>query len=110
MIDSDKRCGRGSLLIKISDCGWHVISSSPVPLKTHRVWANDRRLNGRRFLIPSLDSRFRMVFLDTTGCLKGGKCRSTDSREVVGEDVATLMIYRSSCEFVFLRHPDSPRW
>ncbi|GFS61890.1 uncharacterized protein TNCV_2592081 [Trichonephila clavipes] len=29
--------GRGSLVVKVSDRGWHVTSSSPVPLKTHRV-------------------------------------------------------------------------
>ncbi|GFV99391.1 uncharacterized protein TNCV_1513621 [Trichonephila clavipes] len=28
---------RGSQVVKISDRGWHVTSSSPVPLKTHRV-------------------------------------------------------------------------
>ncbi|GFW37819.1 hypothetical protein TNCV_4630241 [Trichonephila clavipes] len=28
---------RGSLVIKVSDRGWHVTSSSPVPLKTRRV-------------------------------------------------------------------------
>ncbi|GFS71715.1 hypothetical protein TNCV_2995091 [Trichonephila clavipes] len=30
-------CGRGSLAVKVSDHGWHVTSSSPVPLKTHCV-------------------------------------------------------------------------
>ncbi|GFW28950.1 hypothetical protein TNCV_202731 [Trichonephila clavipes] len=30
-------CGRGSLVVKVSDRGWLVTSSSPVPLKTHRV-------------------------------------------------------------------------
>ncbi|GFX65985.1 hypothetical protein TNCV_14061 [Trichonephila clavipes] len=29
--------GRGSLVVKVSDRGRHVTSSSPVPLKTHRV-------------------------------------------------------------------------
>ncbi|GFV38606.1 uncharacterized protein TNCV_132451 [Trichonephila clavipes] len=30
--------GRGSLVVKkVSDRGWHVTSSSPVPLKTRRV-------------------------------------------------------------------------
>ncbi|GFW08656.1 uncharacterized protein TNCV_2776771 [Trichonephila clavipes] len=29
--------GRGSLVVKVSDFGWHVTSSSPVPLKTCRV-------------------------------------------------------------------------
>ncbi|GFX17093.1 uncharacterized protein TNCV_4266191 [Trichonephila clavipes] len=29
--------GRGSLVVKVSDPGWHVTSSSPVPLKTRRV-------------------------------------------------------------------------
>ncbi|GFU07165.1 hypothetical protein TNCV_4946471, partial [Trichonephila clavipes] len=32
-------CGRGSLVVKVSDHGWHVTSSSPVPLKTRRVGA-----------------------------------------------------------------------
>ncbi|GFV68962.1 hypothetical protein TNCV_3988791 [Trichonephila clavipes] len=31
------RRGRGSLVVKISDRDWHVTSSSPVPLTTHRV-------------------------------------------------------------------------
>ncbi|GFW92945.1 hypothetical protein TNCV_3495781 [Trichonephila clavipes] len=31
------RGGRGSLVVKVSDHGWHVMSSSRVPLKTHRV-------------------------------------------------------------------------
>ncbi|GFW72040.1 uncharacterized protein TNCV_4789281 [Trichonephila clavipes] len=30
--------GRGSLVVKVSDRGKHVMSSSPVPLKTSRVW------------------------------------------------------------------------
>ncbi|GFX29181.1 uncharacterized protein TNCV_3217161 [Trichonephila clavipes] len=29
--------GRGSLVVKVLDHGWHVTSSSPVPLKTRRV-------------------------------------------------------------------------
>ncbi|GFT76923.1 uncharacterized protein TNCV_2860661 [Trichonephila clavipes] len=29
--------GRSSLVVKVSDRGWHVTSSSPVPLKTRRV-------------------------------------------------------------------------
>ncbi|GFX50655.1 hypothetical protein TNCV_2722411 [Trichonephila clavipes] len=29
--------GRGSLVVKVSDRGWFVTSSSPVPLKIHRV-------------------------------------------------------------------------
>ncbi|GFX00780.1 uncharacterized protein TNCV_4577471 [Trichonephila clavipes] len=29
--------GYGSLVVKVSDCGWLVTSSSPVPLKTRRV-------------------------------------------------------------------------
>ncbi|GFW07613.1 uncharacterized protein TNCV_3917461 [Trichonephila clavipes] len=29
--------GRGSLVVKVSDHGWRVMSSSPVPLKTRRV-------------------------------------------------------------------------
>ncbi|GFW51979.1 uncharacterized protein TNCV_1189101 [Trichonephila clavipes] len=29
--------GCGSLVVKVSDRGWHVTSSSPVPLKTRRV-------------------------------------------------------------------------
>ncbi|GFV41801.1 retrovirus-related Pol polyprotein from transposon opus [Trichonephila clavipes] len=28
--------GRGSLMVKVSNRGWHVMSSSPVPLKTYR--------------------------------------------------------------------------
>ncbi|GFV14125.1 dynein heavy chain 5, axonemal [Trichonephila clavipes] len=30
-------CGRGSLVVKESDRGWLATSSSPVPLKTHRI-------------------------------------------------------------------------
>ncbi|GFV43763.1 RNA-directed DNA polymerase from mobile element jockey [Trichonephila clavipes] len=30
--------GRGSLVVKVSDCGWLATSSSPVPQKTRRVW------------------------------------------------------------------------
>ncbi|GFU93789.1 hypothetical protein TNCV_1660131 [Trichonephila clavipes] len=30
-------CGRGSLVVKVSDGGWHVTSSSTVPLKARRV-------------------------------------------------------------------------
>ncbi|GFY21687.1 uncharacterized protein TNCV_1168311 [Trichonephila clavipes] len=29
--------GHGSQVVKVSDHGWRVMSSSPVPLKTHRV-------------------------------------------------------------------------
>ncbi|GFS52927.1 uncharacterized protein TNCV_330801 [Trichonephila clavipes] len=29
--------GRGSLVVKVSDRGWHVTSSSPIPLKTYRI-------------------------------------------------------------------------
>ncbi|GFU54300.1 hypothetical protein TNCV_576771 [Trichonephila clavipes] len=29
--------GRDSLVVKVSDRGWHVMSSSPVPLKNRRV-------------------------------------------------------------------------
>ncbi|GFY03524.1 hypothetical protein TNCV_3211611 [Trichonephila clavipes] len=29
--------GRGSLVVEISDRGWNIMSSSPVPLKTRRV-------------------------------------------------------------------------
>ncbi|GFU85319.1 uncharacterized protein TNCV_2386241 [Trichonephila clavipes] len=31
------KCGHGSLMVKVSDRGCLVTSSSPVPLKTHRV-------------------------------------------------------------------------
>ncbi|GFW01378.1 uncharacterized protein TNCV_5030301 [Trichonephila clavipes] len=31
------KLGRGSLVVKVSDRGWHVTSSSPVPLKTRLV-------------------------------------------------------------------------
>ncbi|GFW93020.1 hypothetical protein TNCV_4209561 [Trichonephila clavipes] len=31
------RVGRGSQVVKVSDHGWRVMSSSPVPLKTRRV-------------------------------------------------------------------------
>ncbi|GFU83249.1 uncharacterized protein TNCV_3738601 [Trichonephila clavipes] len=31
--------GRGSLVVKVSDRGWHVTNSSPLPLKTRRVGA-----------------------------------------------------------------------
>ncbi|GFT75848.1 hypothetical protein TNCV_851491 [Trichonephila clavipes] len=31
-------CGRGSQVVKVSDHGWRIMSSSPVPLKTRRVW------------------------------------------------------------------------
>ncbi|GFT79159.1 hypothetical protein TNCV_3095081 [Trichonephila clavipes] len=32
-----QRGGRGSLMVKVSDRGWRVMSSSPVPLKIRRV-------------------------------------------------------------------------
>ncbi|GFW27060.1 hypothetical protein TNCV_92861 [Trichonephila clavipes] len=37
--------------------------------------------------------------LDTNECLEGGKWRRTDSSDVVGKDMATLMIARSSRVF-----------
>ncbi|GFU85059.1 hypothetical protein TNCV_1553221 [Trichonephila clavipes] len=33
----DLRSGRGSLVVKVTDRGWHVMSSSPVSPQTHRV-------------------------------------------------------------------------
>ncbi|GFS79498.1 transposable element Tc3 transposase [Trichonephila clavipes] len=33
----DGGCDHDSLVVKVSDLGWHVTSSSPVPLKTCRV-------------------------------------------------------------------------
>ncbi|GFY15358.1 hypothetical protein TNCV_1571691 [Trichonephila clavipes] len=36
-IISNLSCGHGSLVVKVSDRGWHVTSLSPVPLKTRRV-------------------------------------------------------------------------
>ncbi|GFV63223.1 hypothetical protein TNCV_2662251 [Trichonephila clavipes] len=33
----DNGIGRGSPVVKVKDRGWLVTSSSPVPLKTHRV-------------------------------------------------------------------------
>ncbi|GFX80814.1 transposable element Tcb2 transposase [Trichonephila clavipes] len=35
--NSRSHCARGSLVVKVSDRGWHVMSSSPVPLKSRRV-------------------------------------------------------------------------
>ncbi|GFY34236.1 uncharacterized protein TNCV_2505391 [Trichonephila clavipes] len=32
-----RRDSRDSLVVKVSDSGWHVTNSSSVPLKTHRV-------------------------------------------------------------------------
>ncbi|GFW51694.1 histone-lysine N-methyltransferase SETMAR [Trichonephila clavipes] len=43
MIQNDRRLvrrlcsGCGSLVVEVSERGWHITSSSPVPLKTHRV-------------------------------------------------------------------------
>ncbi|GFW94389.1 hypothetical protein TNCV_1433241 [Trichonephila clavipes] len=34
---ADPSRGRGSQVVKVSDSGWHVPSSNPVPLKTRRV-------------------------------------------------------------------------
>ncbi|GFU92204.1 hypothetical protein TNCV_298341 [Trichonephila clavipes] len=45
-----------------------------------------------------------MVSLDGTGCLEGGKVS-----DVVGAEVATLLIARTSRSFVFLGRPDPPR-
>ncbi|GFT70595.1 hypothetical protein TNCV_1133481 [Trichonephila clavipes] len=50
-----------------------------------------------------------MVSLDGTGCLEGGKWRLIDASDVVGAEVATLLIARSSRSFVFLGRPDPPR-
>ncbi|GFW80786.1 hypothetical protein TNCV_3778661 [Trichonephila clavipes] len=47
-----------------------------------------------------------MVSLDDTGCLEGGKWRLIDASDVVGAEVATLLIARSSRSFVFLGRPD----
>ncbi|GFX88894.1 hypothetical protein TNCV_2576011 [Trichonephila clavipes] len=44
-------------------------------------------LNGRRLLIPASSSRPRMVSLDTTRRLEGGKWHQTDSSDVVVENV-----------------------
>ncbi|GFS65638.1 uncharacterized protein TNCV_1924851 [Trichonephila clavipes] len=30
-------CGRGTLMVKVSDRAWHVTSSNPIPLKNHRL-------------------------------------------------------------------------
>ncbi|GFX29355.1 hypothetical protein TNCV_3218891 [Trichonephila clavipes] len=51
-----------------------------------------KRLNGRWFLISESASRLRMFSLDTIGCLKSGKWRRTDSREVIGEYVDIVII------------------
>ncbi|GFW62699.1 uncharacterized protein TNCV_2624621 [Trichonephila clavipes] len=37
LIHSTASYGHGSRVVKVSDRGWFVTSSSPVPLKTHRV-------------------------------------------------------------------------
>ncbi|GFT40110.1 hypothetical protein TNCV_2171211 [Trichonephila clavipes] len=62
-------------------------------------------LSGRRLLKPTSVSRLLMVSLDGTGCLEGGNAMS----DVVGAEVATLLIARSSRSFVFLGRPDPPR-
>ncbi|GFU95324.1 hypothetical protein TNCV_4309231 [Trichonephila clavipes] len=49
-----------------------------------------------------------MIFPDTKGCLEGVKWHQFDTNDVVGEDVTTLMITRSSRPFVFLGRPDPP--
>ncbi|GFW67936.1 hypothetical protein TNCV_3872651 [Trichonephila clavipes] len=41
--------------------------------------------------------------------LESGKWRRIDYSDVVREDVASLMIARSSQAFVFLKRPDPPR-
>ncbi|GFW17396.1 hypothetical protein TNCV_1682191 [Trichonephila clavipes] len=49
------------------------------------------------------------VSLDGTGCLEGGKWHESMPSDVVGAEVATLLIARSSRSFVFLGRPDPPR-
>ncbi|GFW11604.1 hypothetical protein TNCV_42391 [Trichonephila clavipes] len=46
--------------------------SAKVQLTLPMMWGSSKRLNGRRLLIPVWASRFRKVFLDTTGCLEDG--------------------------------------
>ncbi|GFX27581.1 hypothetical protein TNCV_4996361 [Trichonephila clavipes] len=36
----ERNLNHGSLVVKVSDCGWLVTSSSPIPLKTRRVGSN----------------------------------------------------------------------
>ncbi|GFV97721.1 RNase H domain-containing protein [Trichonephila clavipes] len=55
-------------------------------------------------------SRLRMVSFDSASCLEGGKWCRIDSSDVVGEDVAALIIAQSSRVFVSLGRPDPPRW
>ncbi|GFU04279.1 hypothetical protein TNCV_863851 [Trichonephila clavipes] len=50
-----------------------------------------------------------MVSTETTGFLKGGKFRRMHFSDVVGEDLAALMIAQSSRVLVFLGLPDPPR-
>ncbi|GFT86791.1 hypothetical protein TNCV_4163711 [Trichonephila clavipes] len=46
-------CGRGRLVVKVSDRGWLVTSSSPVPLKTRcSVFTAWGTLNSRRAISP----------------------------------------------------------
>ncbi|GFU67198.1 hypothetical protein TNCV_4689301 [Trichonephila clavipes] len=66
-------------------------------------------LNDHRLLIPASVIRLRIVSLDTTIYPEGGKCRRADSNDIVGEDVAAVMIAPSSCTFVFLGFPDPLR-
>ncbi|GFV48191.1 histone-lysine N-methyltransferase SETMAR [Trichonephila clavipes] len=40
---SNEVSGRGSLVVKVKDRGWHVTSSSPVSLNTHRVGERYKR-------------------------------------------------------------------
>ena len=64
-----------------------------------------RLINGRRLLMPASANRIRMVSIDITECLEGGKQRQIDASGYFGRDVAALIIARSSPSFVLLGHP-----
>ena len=61
-----------------------------------------RLFNGCWFFMSASASRIRMVSLDTTGCLEGGKWRRIDAKVVFSADVAAHLIVQSSFSFAFL--------
>ncbi|GFT31456.1 hypothetical protein TNCV_608751 [Trichonephila clavipes] len=68
---------RGSLVVKVSDSGWYVMSSSPVPLKIRRV-DTFRSRRPSRFLLED-DSRALLALECSTLVLYNGTIGSGPS-------------------------------
>ncbi|GFV24451.1 hypothetical protein TNCV_3889971 [Trichonephila clavipes] len=73
------------------------------------MWVSGKRLSGRRLSANFGQSSPYGFSLDGTGCLEGGVALNRCASDVVGAEVATLLIARSSRSFVFLGRPDPPR-